>query len=74
MGAARKLLDEALALSAEERAALVEALSESLEPVALSAEWQDEIQRRIAAIERGETQLVSWEDVRARLRAQSTGG
>lgn len=33
MGAARKILDEALALPAEERAALVDALTASLQPV-----------------------------------------
>lgn len=72
MGAARKLLDEALALPAEERAALVDALSESLEPIDLSPEWHAEIQRRIDAIERGDTKLVPWDDVRARLRAKPT--
>ncbi len=73
MGAARKLLDEALALPADEREALIEALSESLQPVALSPEWQVEVERRISAIERGETELVAWEDVHARLRAELAG-
>lgn len=70
MGAARKILDDALALPAEERAALVDALSASLEPVDLSPEWKDEIRRRIEAIERGEARLVPWDEVRARLRAK----
>ena len=70
MGAARKVLDDALALPAEERAALVDALTESLEPVNVSPEWHDEIRRRIEAIERGEAKLVPWDEVRARLRSK----
>lgn len=70
MGAARKVLDEALALPAEERAALVDALTESLEPVTVSPEWSDEIRRRIELIERGEATLVPWTEVRARLRSK----
>ncbi len=70
MGAARKILDEALALPAEERAALVDALSASLEPAELSPEWHAELRRRIEAIESGEATLVSWDDVRARLQAK----
>jgi putative addiction module component (TIGR02574 family) len=72
MGAATKILDEALALPAEERAALVAALNESLEPVALAAEWQAEVRRRIEAIERGEARLVPWDEVRDRLRSTRT--
>lgn len=63
-------MDEALALPAEDRAALVDALSASLEPVELTNEWRIEIQRRIDAIERGEAELVPWDEVRARLRAR----
>jgi len=70
MGAARKILDEALALPPEEREALVDALSESLEPIEMSTEWKDEIRRRIEAIERGESKLVSWSEVRSRLGAK----
>lgn len=70
VGAALEILDEALALPPEERAALVDALSASLEPVEVSAEWQSEIRRRIEAIERGEAELVSWNDVRARPQAK----
>lgn len=66
-------MDEALALPAEDRAALVDALSASLEPVELTNEWRIEIQRRIDAIERGEAELVPWDEVRARLRARLAG-
>lgn len=74
MGAARKILDEALALPPEEREALVDALNESLEATGISTEWKDEIRRRIEAIERGEASLVPWDEVRARLRAKPTEG
>lgn len=70
VGAARKLLDEALALPAEDRAALVDALSASLEPVELTDEVHAEIRRRIEAIEAGQASVVSWDEVRAHLRAK----
>ncbi len=46
------------------------ALSESLEPIQMSTEWKDEIHRRIEAIERGKSKLVSWSEVRSRLGAK----
>ena len=51
-----KILDEALALSDEDRAALAEALNASLDGVAieLSAEWESEIARRVGKIKSGE--------------------
>ena len=50
--AAKKILEDALSLPEEERAALVDALNESLEAPedALSPEWRAEIARRIEAI------------------------
>ncbi len=47
---AKKLLDEALALLDDERAALAEALNESQDGVAveLSPAWEAEIARRLA--------------------------
>jgi putative addiction module component (TIGR02574 family) len=64
--AAEKILADALALPVEEREALVEALSDSLDPVELSPEWQAEIARRIDSIDRGEATLL---DADAHLRA-----
>ena len=69
--ATKKILEEALALPEEERAALVSALNESLEAPAddLSPEWKAEIARRIEAVERGESRLVPADEVEARIRA-----
>ncbi len=66
---ARKILEQALALPSEERASLLEALGESLEPGndTLSPEWKSEIESRIAAVERGESKLISGDEVEARL-------
>jgi len=64
--AAQKILAEALALPAEEREALVDALSNSLDPVELSPEWKAEIDRRLERIERGDAVLL---DAEAHLRA-----
>lgn len=71
---AKKILDEALSLPAEEREELVAALSDSLdsEAVALSPEWTAEIGDRIARIEHGEVKPVPWNEVEARIK-QSLG-
>jgi putative addiction module component (TIGR02574 family) len=65
----KKILEEALALPMEERAALVEALNQSLEGAEndLSPEWKAEIARRIEAIERGESRLIPGDEVEARV-------
>ncbi len=67
---ARKLLETALALPQDERAALVEALSDSFEfePEELSPEWRAEVGDRIAALESGEVEAIPWSDVEARIR------
>ncbi|MGB8328640.1 MAG: addiction module protein [Polyangiales bacterium] len=66
--AAKKILEEALALSEQEREELVSALSSSLEPVELSPEWSFEIGRRIQKIERGEAELLDADEHLAELR------
>lgn len=68
--AAKKILDEALALPERDREALVEALSDSLERprYELSDEWKAEIARRIEAVERGESKLIEGDEVDVRLR------
>lgn len=67
---ARKLLETALALPEDERAALVEALSDSFEfaPAELSPAWQVEVSDRIAALESGDIDAVPWTEVEARIR------
>ena len=68
---AKKILDEALSLSQDEREELVAALSDSLDPerVELSPEWTSEIGSRIAQIESGEVRPVPWNEVEARIKS-----
>ncbi|MCX4244170.1 addiction module protein [Paraliomyxa miuraensis] len=68
--AAKQVFESALALPEEERAALVDALNDSLEgrDPGLSPEWSEELGRRIAAVERGESRLIPGADVSARAR------
>ena len=66
------ILDEALALAADERSALVLALLESLETSAdpkVSDAWREEIRRRRIALRAGITQPVPWSDARTRLHS-----
>ena len=58
--ATKKLLEEALALPEKEREALVEALSDNLDPeaVELSPEWTSKIRNRFAQIESGEAKTI----------------
>lgn len=68
--AANKILQEALRLPTNERMDLMAALSDSLDaPEAeLSPEWKAEVENRIAQVERGEVELVPWEQVEATIR------
>ena len=62
---------EARLLSPDERAQLVDALLDSLHEaklVEVEAAWAVEIERRVAAYERGDAKLVSAEDVFAKAR------
>ena len=66
---ARKLLERALALPSEERMALIEALTDSIDgEMELSPDWRDEIARRIERLERGDSKLVSGADVADRIQ------
>ena len=62
--------EQARALSAEERAKLAESLLESLHsPVSeVEAAWAEEIERRVAAFDRGELPSYPAEDVFAEAR------
>jgi len=58
-----KLLEEALRLPPEARAALASSLMESLDETVdedAEAEWAKEIQRRIREIESGQVKTVPW--------------
>lgn len=71
--AGQNLLDQALRLSAEERAVLAARLWASLETDSdpgLETAWAEEIRRRLKRIESGEDQPVPWKEIRGRLRAR----
>lgn len=64
---ASKLLDEALSLPAEARAALAASLIESLDESVdadAEAEWAKEIAQRLKALDEGHVQTIPWAEVR----------
>jgi putative addiction module component (TIGR02574 family) len=66
-----ELADRGRALAPEERSRLVELLLESLQEPPLSeieAAWEQEIERRVAAYERGDVEAFAAEDVFAEAR------
>jgi putative addiction module component (TIGR02574 family) len=65
----RHIADQARKLTPEERAELLDALSEMVEDEVFepSAELLEECERRWQAYERGEVKSYSWEEVRARI-------
>ncbi len=65
------VLEEALKLSPNERAEVAEQLIASLEEApdtAVEQAWQQEVQRRLQQVERGEVKTIPWEEVQRRLR------
>jgi len=67
------ILGTALALPPDERAWLAEELIASLDEgqdAEVEAAWAAEIEKRIAEVESGKVQTVSWEEARARIRAK----
>jgi putative addiction module component (TIGR02574 family) len=73
MASAAQILEEALTLSANERARLAHELIHSLEPddPDASAAWTDEIRKRVDEIQAGTAKLDDWDSVKARLEAAS---
>jgi putative addiction module component (TIGR02574 family) len=70
---ARKILEDAMALSRDERAALARELLASLdgEPdPGAEAAWAAEIKRRVERFRAGESKGIPWEEVKARLVEQ----
>jgi len=70
---AAEVLRDALALSPEVRAALVDSLIGSLDQevdAAAEEAWRDEIYRRLQQIDSGAVHLIPWEDARRRLRSR----
>ncbi|MGH9454215.1 MAG: addiction module protein, partial [Terriglobia bacterium] len=69
---ATEVLKEALALPAEARAALVDALLGSLDAEVdgdAETQWQREIQRRMAELDSKTVSAVPWTEVHSRLMA-----
>jgi putative addiction module component (TIGR02574 family) len=66
------LIDEALALPAEERSAVALALLDSLggeDESAVSEAWAEEVRRRRHELRSGAVRAVAWEEAKARLSA-----
>ncbi len=71
-----ELLSAALMLPETERANLAGLLLRSLDPTpdpAADEAWAAEIQRRVQAIDRGEVDLIPWDDVMAAMRERNNG-
>ncbi len=65
------ILEEALKLPSNERAAVAEQLIQSLDPIQeteVEEAWQQEIQRRLTEMENGEATTIPWEEVQNRLK------
>ena len=70
---ADSILGTALSLPADDRARIAAELIASLdegEDADVETAWAAEIDRRIAEIESGEVETVSWEEARARIRSK----
>jgi len=67
------VLDEVLALPADERSAVAVALLESLEDAdsnAVSDAWRAEIRRRREELRKGNVRAIPWAEVKQRFRSQ----
>lgn len=67
---AKELLDRALEMSENDRAAIAERLLASLDAKPdqnVEEAWQREVQHRLSELDRGDVECVPWEEVRARL-------
>jgi len=65
-----KILEEALKLPIEARAALAGSLLESLDEVVdenVEATWADEIARRVDELNKGRVKTVPWSEARRRI-------
>jgi putative addiction module component (TIGR02574 family) len=65
------ILEEALKLPSNERAAVAGQLIQSLDPIQeteVEQAWQQEIQRRLTEIGNGEATTIPWEEVKNRLK------
>lgn len=65
------IVEQALKLSPNERAEVAEQLIASLDEAldtGVEQAWQEEVQRRLGQIERGEVKMIPWEEVQRRLQ------
>jgi putative addiction module component (TIGR02574 family) len=70
----KEIFQEASQLPERDRATLAGLLIETLDPVSeidVEAAWSEEIKRRVAEVEAGTVELISWEEVRAELFGQA---
>jgi putative addiction module component (TIGR02574 family) len=70
---AAEVLRDALALTPEARAALIDSLISSLDQAvdaAAEEDWREEIYRRLQQIDSGAVHLIPWEEARQRLRSR----
>jgi putative addiction module component (TIGR02574 family) len=68
---ANKVFEEALSLPSDERVSLVEKLLTSLNlPIQAEIDrlWMEESERRVSQIERGDVELISGDEVFAKIR------
>ncbi len=68
------VFQQAVQLPERDRATLAGLLIETLDPVSepgVEAAWSEEIERRVAEIDTGTVELISWEDVRGELFGES---
>jgi putative addiction module component (TIGR02574 family) len=75
MSTREEIVQQALALSIEDRAYVADVLEQSLASrdfptPEIAAAWAEEIERRAAAYERGETSVEDWRSMITRLRAR----
>ncbi len=64
------LFDEAVELNENDRAALAGLLLESIEGEPgpdIEAAWAKEIEHRVEQLEKGEVELIPWEEVKSKL-------
>jgi putative addiction module component (TIGR02574 family) len=73
---AQQVLQTALSLPYEERVEIAESLIWSLdekESMEIEAAWSQEIKRRLDSIDRGEAQMIPWEEVIRSMRERLNG-
>ena len=78
--AAERLLVQAMRLHPSDRAELFDRMAESVDPgepshdPAYAAEWEAELAARIDQIDRGEVEMIPWEQVRDELGRGGSDG